>query len=470
MQILTFNILAITLSRLLRSKEVWLLGIGGIVIAIGAVVLLFVFRDSNSKDKETPKDDQDKEPRPEKKQKPAKEEKQRLKEEKRQQKLAQKEAKKQEKQSKPVKEKKPKPPKTPKPKKVKAPVSKAPPGPKKKKPKKQKKGKMITAHKIAPDDYEHITGLIKKVKGKHKSVLFSSCSTECLPITRPVKVAMQLSMDKKCLLIDLDLKRNAVAKAFDIEDKPNTKELRPMPYKTFSENLFVWPSHNFVRSGHMNILELVQSAMAKFDYVLISCPCLDKSPDRRPIAAAADYNIIFTKNDSHTERLTNIINLSNSDVLANIQITADDDYHDISDHTQSDDQVVIEDPLEIEPDLSEEDMTKLEELSDIEPETEPEEPLEIEPQVDIEKPLLEDDDLDDLDIEDELTVEPENEIEPDINLDELDIEDDLNVEPESKIEPDINLDDLDDLVAGTEEDSDIDIMDIFDDEPEEDKS
>jgi len=466
MQILTFNILAITLARLLRSKEVWFLGIGGLVIAVGAVVLLFVFRDSNSKEEETPDDDQDK--------KLSKEERQRLKEEKRQQKLEQKEAKKQQKKNcqnskkKPKLEKKTKTPKTPKPKKEKAPARKMSP-----KPKKQKKGKIVAAHKIEPNDYEYITGLIRGIKGKRKSVLFASCSTEYMPITIPVKVAMQLSMDKKCLLIDLDLKRNAVAKAFDIDDKPDIKQLRPMPYKTFSENLFVWPSHNFVRSGHMDIIQLVQAAIAKFDCVLISCPCLDKSPDRRPIAAAADHNIIFTKNDTHTERLTSIINSSDSNVMANIQIMDTEEHHDILDHTENDDHLNLEDPLEIEADHADDNLTKLDELSDIEPELETEELPDIEPEVDIEKPLLDYDNLDDLDIEDELTVEQKNETEPDINLDDLGVDDELTVEQESETESDINLDDLDDLVAGTDENNenlDIDIEDLFNDESQEDKS
>jgi len=439
---INFNILALTLSRLLRSKEVWVIGIGGIIIAVGAVVLLYVLRDPKPEDKEAAENNQDKKTKPEKKQKPSKEEKQRIKEEKRQQKLAQKEAKKQEKQNEPAKEKKIKPKKTPKPKKIKTPVSKTPPAPKKKKPEKQKKAKTKTAHKMAVDDYEYITGLIRKIKGNRKSILFTSCSIECLPITIPVKVAMQLSIDKKCLLIDLDLKRNAVAKAFDIEDKPDTRHLRPIPYKTFSENLFVWPSHNFVRSGHMNIIQLVQAAIAKFDYVLISCPCLDKSPDRRPIAAAADHNIIFTKDDSHTECLTSIISSGNSDVLANIQIIDTGEHRDILDHTEGDDQLIIDDPLKTETDHADGSLTEANEPSDVEPEIDP----------------------DELDIEDELNVEPNT------NLGDLDVEDELDVKPESETEPDINLDDLDDLVAGTDEDADIDIMDIFDDESQEDKS
>ena len=58
MQIQTFNILAITLSRLLRSKEVWFLDIGGLVIFVGMLVFLYVFRDSSSKDEETPEEAQ----------------------------------------------------------------------------------------------------------------------------------------------------------------------------------------------------------------------------------------------------------------------------------------------------------------------------------------------------------------------------------------------------------------------------
>jgi len=79
--------------------------------------------------------------------------------------------------------------------------------------------------KMTSADYELITQRILQIDGKYKSILFAAAGLNCLPITIPVNAAIQLAEQKKrCLLIDLDLKRDAVAKAFDIVDKTDPKD------------------------------------------------------------------------------------------------------------------------------------------------------------------------------------------------------------------------------------------------------
>lgn len=203
----------------------------------------------------------------------------------------------------------------------------------KKQKKDKKKGKKSKRRKKAPSfdynspelitesDYRLITQRILKIKQKPRSILFAAAARNSFPITIPVNIAIQLAEDKyRCLLIDLDLKRNAIAKAFDIEDKPNPKRLRPMPYPTPIKELFVWPAHNFTRSRHMNIISLVRAAGENFNYVLISAPYFIGSPDRVQIAAAAGFGLIFTQDPIQAELLDTIIELTNCRILAHYQI------------------------------------------------------------------------------------------------------------------------------------------------------
>ena len=143
-----------------------------------------------------------------------------------------------------------------------------------------------------------------------------------LPITIPVNVAIQLSEEgKKTLLIDLDLKRNAIAKAFDIPDKI-PPDFRPRAFKTAAfVNLRIWPAHHFTNLKQMIIKPLAEAAEAKYDFVIINAPCLDGSPDQNQIAASAPCGLIFTKSASQIKRLKKILKSANCKLIGNITIT-----------------------------------------------------------------------------------------------------------------------------------------------------
>ena len=176
--------------------------------------------------------------------------------------------------------------------------------------------------RIASADYQLITERILQTGGKYKSVLFAAAGLNCLPITIPVNVAIQLAEQKKrCLLIDLDLKRDAVAKAFNLADNTDPKDLRPKPYKTPFEHLLVWPGHNFTKIKQMNIKPLVEVAADKFDLVLVNAPYLDSSPDRTQIVSAAHCGIIFTQNTAQATRLAALMQASQCKLIGNIQVT-----------------------------------------------------------------------------------------------------------------------------------------------------
>ena len=169
------------------------------------------------------------------------------------------------------------------------------------------------------ENFEFITERIIRVKKKYKSILFTSVGPASLPVTVPVNVAIGLAKNKKrCLLIDLDLRRDAIAKALDLDS--NKEGLQPKTIRTEFENLWVWPGRNFTQLKQMNVKEIVEKASERFDFILLNAPSLLSSPDRRQIISAAQAAFICTKNSSEAARLAELIKPSDCVIIGNIQI------------------------------------------------------------------------------------------------------------------------------------------------------
>ena len=168
------------------------------------------------------------------------------------------------------------------------------------------------------ENYKLITQRIKRVGKKYKRILFASFELEALPITIPVNVAIGLAESKKrCFLIDLDLGRDAIAKAFELDTQENG--LRPKAVQTKFENLWVLPGRHFTQSKQMNIRAIVEKALDRFDFILINAPSLVNSPDRRQIISAAQAAFICTKDSSEASKLDELIKLSDCIVIGRIQ-------------------------------------------------------------------------------------------------------------------------------------------------------
>lgn len=175
----------------------------------------------------------------------------------------------------------------------------------------------------ACDGYGMITDRIRRVEKKYKSILFAGVDIHCLPVTVPVNVAMQLcQQDKRCLLVDLDLRRDAVAKAFELPPGEEENEPRLRAISAGVPNLWLWPAHNFTRLKQMNIRPIVAKAQEKFDFVLINAPHLTESPDRKQIAAAAQAALVFSHSSAQATSLADFIRTCNCALIASIQVPA----------------------------------------------------------------------------------------------------------------------------------------------------
>lgn len=172
----------------------------------------------------------------------------------------------------------------------------------------------------ADKNYEIITDRIKRVQKKYKSILFAAPDLASLPVTIPVNVAIQLAeQGKRCLLVDLDLRRDAIAKAFEVGTESSENSLRVRAFQTGVKNLWVLPAHSFARLKQMNVKPIVTKALEKFDFVFINAPCLAASLDRKQIASAAQAAIIFSKSVAEATSLAQLMKSSNCALIASIQ-------------------------------------------------------------------------------------------------------------------------------------------------------
>jgi len=171
------------------------------------------------------------------------------------------------------------------------------------------------------ENYDIIVRRIKQAGKKCKSILFASSESAALPVTVPVNTAVGLAKGKRsCLLIDLDLDRDAVARVFELNIEEN--DMQPRAIKTEFENLWVWPACYFARLKHMNIKEIAQKALDKFDRVVINAPGLIASCDRRQIISAADAAFICAKGTSDAAELSRLMKELDCRVIGRVQITS----------------------------------------------------------------------------------------------------------------------------------------------------
>jgi hypothetical protein len=165
---------------------------------------------------------------------------------------------------------------------------------------------------LIPKPKEDISLLIHEkivsLKSHDKSILLAGAGLEYLPVTIPVQTAVRLAQaGKKILLIDLDTKRNAAAKAFDLKENAVKNCIRPKPLPSPVANLSLWPAEFFVRFGQMNLRSVIQSAENCFDIILINAPYLDGHIDRKLITSSAKGGFIFCKTTQQFDRLRKLL-------------------------------------------------------------------------------------------------------------------------------------------------------------------
>jgi hypothetical protein len=170
-------------------------------------------------------------------------------------------------------------------------------------------------------EYEIVTQRLMQIEAKYKTVLFAASSKNCLPITIPVNVAVSLAQTgKRCLLVDMDIRRNGIAKAFEIDEQASTELLCPRGYKTSFENLRLWPASNFAHKNALMIADVVKGARNQFDFIIISAPCLINNSNQRQITVASDCAFIFAQNAQDAAKLSSLMKPANCSIIGNVKV------------------------------------------------------------------------------------------------------------------------------------------------------
>jgi len=136
------------------------------------------------------------------------------------------------------------------------------------------------------DCYRRITNLIlEKRRDKQDeatTILMAAENVSSLPVTLPVNIAVRLAQKGcNCLLMDLDLDRNAVAEVFDINQTgPDGQSLDngDIVFQSCVENLCVFPAVNFgpprriVSRGLRAVLDVISDLKSRFEFLIIYAP------------------------------------------------------------------------------------------------------------------------------------------------------------------------------------------------------
>jgi Mrp family chromosome partitioning ATPase len=162
--------------------------------------------------------------------------------------------------------------------------------------------------KIAADHYDipTLAAKVQNLHGRPVTVLLAASSISDLPVTVPVNLAIQLSKKGKCLLIDLDLNRNSIARVFELPDSPEAG-FHVSSIASSIENLYIWPARHFETLHQMNLRVILQEAQKKYDYILLYAPYLTTLADRRQIAGCVRQALVFGKPQDKDDRLITLL-------------------------------------------------------------------------------------------------------------------------------------------------------------------
>jgi len=154
---------------------------------------------------------------------------------------------------------------------------------------------------LSADSETHLFQVLQTAGKPPLTVLLAAAGLDCLPVTVPIRLAMLSSRKHRCLLIDLDTRRDAVWKAFG---KTSPVTFSSLPAPSGFENLFIIPAHYFEQSRQMNLGPILRNAEKQFDYIFINTPYLDGHPDRNLIASFAGCAFLFARDEPQFRRLT----------------------------------------------------------------------------------------------------------------------------------------------------------------------
>lgn len=162
--------------------------------------------------------------------------------------------------------------------------------------------------KTADDDdyYNAITDLIETNSADGtKTILMAAESTEALPVTVPVNIAMRLARkNQRCLLVDFDLQRDAVASVFDIDygdaNDSAKRKILATGSPTCIKNLWAWSVSRVIKADKdnenrkpVNIKQALAALEDQYDRLFVYAPAIGRLSDWQYVAACSQGAMLF---------------------------------------------------------------------------------------------------------------------------------------------------------------------------------
>ncbi len=168
---------------------------------------------------------------------------------------------------------------------------------------------------------EPLVKAINKLGKKQRNVLLTCGERETLPIVIAIHTATGLAQSKRCLLVDMDLNNNGVARAFGMDKLENVDPHKAVPSEM--GNLWIWPAQHFQQVKTLNLPMLFEKAEERFDKVIVNAPGILSSPDRKHLMTVCDAVIVFYRNEAEKNKLDYLTDGCDVVPVAEVAMNAD---------------------------------------------------------------------------------------------------------------------------------------------------
>jgi hypothetical protein len=152
--------------------------------------------------------------------------------------------------------------------------------------------------------YDKISSHIEKLSKDQMPVLFAAESVDDLPVTVAVNTALRLTKKGlKCLLIDADPQRCAIAKVFDIQ----SDQIKNRAVATCIEKLSIWTNKKLQDASIDSLKKVFTSAAKKYDRVMIYAPNMNTEKICEKLPQVASNAIVFSNANNDDNKLSRFL-------------------------------------------------------------------------------------------------------------------------------------------------------------------
>jgi len=170
----------------------------------------------------------------------------------------------------------------------------------------------IEKYNSIEDYYNDIARRIENLPGEQKAVLFGAASVEELPVTVAVNVAINISKKgRRCLLIDADAERNAIAKVFEL----GADQIKDRAAETCIENLSIRSGGDLAGADIRMAKERIQTIAKGYDRVIIYAPNMHSAGMGEVLSGIAASAIVF-ESAGENDNLSRQLGTSECELLA----------------------------------------------------------------------------------------------------------------------------------------------------------